>query len=340
MFGSTPLNKAEEYDFLPKGAANFAIDPVDEPSDYLFVLLPKLTMLALSAAIEPLRIANQITGQRLYRWHTATHDGQAVHCSNGVQIMPDMALPDSLRNTYTFICSGVEPNTVGNETYLNWIRKQDRFGAKFGGICTGAFQLAKAGVIRGREFTLHWENQTAFNEIYPSQTPSQNLFEFDRGLFTCGGGVAATDMMLRIIASDHGHNLSTVVADMCIHQRSTGRNSVQTSASAAIVGSRNQHLLSAISLMKSNIEEPISMDELAEGSGCSKRQLERLFRKYANETPNGFYTDLRLNHAHSLLTETDLTVTEVAAACGFNYSVLSRRFNKKFGVSPHKFKRL
>ncbi len=338
MSSDFTVSRPDDYDFVPKGSASFAVAKAGTPRDYLFVLLPKLTMLALSCAIEPLRLANQVTGQRLYRWYTATPDGLPVQCSNGVRITPDIALPDDPKTAYTFICSGVEPATVSNPTCLNWIRKQHRFGKPIGGICTGAFQLARAGILGGRRFTLHWDNQVSFNEMYPELHPSQNLFEQDQQLYTCGGGTAATDMMLKIIETDHGNDLAVVVADMCIHRRIKSEKPVQTSAIAAVIGSRNKYLLSAIAQMQAHIEEPLELETIARQAGCSKRQLERLFKKYTLMTPNQYYIDMRLNSAHALLSETDMSIAEVSAACGFSHALMSRRFRQKFNVSPHEFK--
>ena len=92
--------------------------------------------------------------------------------------------------------------------------------------------------------------------------------------------------------------------------------------------------------MEEHLEEPLAISEVAEHVRTSRRQLERLFNKYVLMTPNQFYFDLRVSRAHALLNETNMSVTEIAMATGFNSTPqLTKRFKKKFGVSPQMFRK-
>ncbi|MCF6432814.1 GlxA family transcriptional regulator [Leisingera sp. M527] len=327
--------------FVQKGAAaNLAVPFEGEPQDFYFLLLPKATMLPVAAAIEPLRIANQVTGTRLYRWYIMTEDGQPLHCSNGMVITPDTPLQPLPSDSLGFVCAGVEPQNTASEITLNWLRRESRFGRSIGGICTGAFALAQAGLIKNHKFTLHWENQPGFLESYPNLDPSPNIFEISGPLMTCGGGNAATDMMLHLIEERHGKQLAIIVADMCLHVRSGGQAAPQKSNYAVAIGSRNQRLLNALQLMQESIEEPLSIGELCDRLDISRRQLERLFSRYLNQSPMHVYFDMRLSHAFALMNETSMSVTEIALASGFNSAThFSRQFKRKFGASPHFFRK-
>ncbi len=326
--------------FIPKGAASFHLAHDGPPRDCYFLLLPKLTMLAFSAAVEPLRIANQVTRKELYRWFTLSGDGGPIRCSNGVQIQPDSGLETMSRDALVFVCSGVEPAEAASGPVLNWLRRQRAFGVQLGGICTGAFALAEIGALQGRAFTLHWENQPAFAERYPGLEPSGALYEVADGMMTCGGGSAATDMMLELIEREHGAELAIVVADMCIHTRSHNRAAPQQSAYSVAIGSRNPRLLAAMQYMQDNLEEPLTIHDIAAAMHISRRQLERLFKRYVGVSPNAFLVDLRLKRAHALLNETNLSVTEIAAACGFGSTrQMSERFREAYGRSPHHFRK-
>lgn len=330
----------ENNRFIPKGAASFKVAYEGAPKAFYFLLLPKLTMLAFSAAVEPLRIANQVANKELFRWYTMTEDGEPVGCSNGIRIMPDYQLKPLSANTYTFVCSGVEPVNAASDVTLNWLRRQRAFGSRLGGICTGAFALAQAGVLCGQNFTLHWENQPAFLEYFPSLIPTQNLYENDKNLITCGGGNAATDMMLDIIETEHGNDLAVIVADMCIHARSNNRESPQKSGYAAAISCRNKKLVRAMEYMQGNIEEPMELSEIASCVMISRRQLERLFKKYIGKSPSQFYQDLRISQAHALLNETNLSATEIAAATGFSGTgQFFATFRKKYGTSPNAYRK-
>lgn len=327
--------------FVQKGAAAKLAISFDGPAqDFYFLLLPKATMLPVAAAIEPLRIANQVSNAKMYRWYVMTEDGGPVTCSNGMTVTPDLALSQLPQDGRVFICAGVEPQHAPGETTINWLRREHRFGRKLGAICTGAFALAQAGLLSGQNFTLHWENQPGFMEMYPNLTPSANIYEITDSLVTCGGGNAATDMMLNLIEQTHGKNLAIIVADMCLHVRSSGQLTPQKSNYAVAIGSRNQRLLSALQLMQDSIEEPLSIGALCEHLDISRRQLERLFSRYLDQTPMQVYSDMRLSHAYGLMNETALTVTEIALASGFNSAThFSRQFKRKFGASPHFFRK-
>lgn len=330
----------DSTDFIPRGAASFNLDYVGPPRDFHFLLLPKLTHLAFAAAVEPLRVANQVTRHQLYRWYTITADGQPVRCSNGVRIAPDSGFRKLGEKDTVFVCAGIEPYGAASDLDLAWLRRLRAFGTRLGGICTGAFALAEAGLIGGRPFTLHWENQPAFCETYPDLSPTENLYEISGNLLTCGGGSAATDMMLDLIEADHGRDLAMVVADMCIHQRASNRKAPQRSPLSVAVGSRNQHLIGAIHKMNAQIEDPIQIESLCDDIGVSRRQLERLFAKYAGLSPSKFYVNLRVARAHALLSETDLSVTQIAVATGFSTSTqLASQFRKTYGTSPKTFRK-
>ena len=326
--------------FVPKGAASFRVDSDGPPKDIYFLLLPKLTMLAFSAALEPLRIANQVANKELYRWWLISEDGEPVPCSNGVEITPDSGLENLPRASRLFVCSGIEPAESTNSRVLAWINRQRAFGCKLGGLCTGAFALARSGVLRGQKFTLHWENQPAFSEHFDELEPSANLYEIDNDLMTCGGGSASIDMILDMIESDYGNDLAIIVSDMCLHFRSNNRKSLQKSAFSVALGSRNQNLINAMQIMQDNIEDPLEITQIADQVGISRRQLERLFQKYVELAPVQFYIDLRVSRAHALLNETDMTVAQIAAATGFGSSTqLTVRFKMRYGESPSSFRR-
>lgn len=328
--------------FIPRGAASLTVSFDGPPKVFCFLMLPRLTMLAFAAAIEPLRIANQLAKKELYRWYTLSEDGRPVRCSNGVLMAPDFPLSRCPENALAFVCAGVEPLGAAGDPTLNWLRRRRAFGKPVGGICTGAYALARSGILAGRRFTLHWENQPSFREAFPNLEPTAGLYEEDRGVWTCGGGNASTDMMLEMIETDHGKELSITVADMCIHGRTgpvTGSGSQKSSVSVAI-GSRNRHLLQAIDLMQDTLEEPLSIAEMAEQLNLSRRQIERLFKKYLNVTPNEYYYDLRVARVYALLNETHMSVSEIAAAVGFSSTThLATRFRKKFGTSPHSLRK-
>ncbi|WP_371169776.1 GlxA family transcriptional regulator [Aliiroseovarius sp. 2305UL8-7] len=323
---------------VPKGVAHVDIDAPDAPEPIVFVLVPNLSMLAFTSAIEPLRIANQLTGQSLYRWMTMSEDGDNVRCSNGIEIGIDCPLDDTPANCRIFICSGVQPELPVSTKIADWTRKQWRLGRTVGALCTGAYTLVRAGILEGHKFTLHWENIAPFREHYPDLTPVEQLYTMDKRILTCGGGSAATDLFFKLIYDTHGPVLAQAVLNMCLHTVQRSETDRQQSSTSASLGVRNDKLVRIIAHFEAHLEDSINLDEITEKLGMSRRQMERLFRQYLSTTPKKYLQNMRLQRARILLAETDMAVVDVATACGFDSGAyFSKCFREAFGMSPHKF---
>lgn len=324
---------------ISPGAASVGVDTISAPKrHFVFLLQNGLTMTALSSAIEPLRIANQLTSQSLYSWEVVSEDGENVRCSNGLEIGVQGGLRDLPRGSNLFVCSGVHPENAATQISANWVSKQWMHGCCVGSICTGAYTLAKAGLLTGKRFTLHWENIPGFIENFPHLAPESCLYTHEDRIVTCSGGTASTDLFTKYVLDDFGEELAMVVTDMCLRDTLRSGDKTQKNALAAVYGCRNPRFLNVIRKMQDNIEEPVKVDKLASEANVSLRQLERLFRRYANSSPARFYCELRIKRARALLVDTDMSVQDVALATGFNTSSqFSRHFKREFGIPPGKF---
>lgn len=322
---------------VPKGAAYF---PVGEPGptrNYAFILVPGFTLLAFASAVEPLRIANQLSQKPLYRWRILSETGEPVASSSGIAVGADDRIEALDKQTRLLVCAGNPAMAAAAPAVVAAVQRHHRFGGVVGGICTGGVALARGGLLEGRRFTLHWENQPGFVETFPDLAPTASRFETDGRLLTCGGGAASTDMMLSIIASDHGSDFAAMVSEMCLRTVMSGVEPEQRSSLAALMSSRNPILIATVTLMQRHIDDPLSMDELAAAAGYSRRHLERLFLDATGKPPGEFYRGLRLDRGRNLLSTTDLTLQEVATACGFaSVSYFSRSFRARFGTVPTK----
>jgi transcriptional regulator GlxA family with amidase domain len=324
--------------FVSKGVAHVDLPKVAEPVPVSFVLLPKFTMLAFSSAIEPLRIANQLTGQTLFRWQVLSAEGAPVACSNGVPVGADAPWAGSAPEGIVLVCSGVEPEGQASAALADWLRGLWRRGRTVGGLCTGAYALARAGILKGHRFTLHWENIQAFAETYPDLTPARQVFTMDKRVVTCAGGVAAADLMLQLINDRFGPTLSQEVMNMCLLTQRRQEEDHQTASLATRLGTRHDKLLKAAAFLEARLEEDFDLDACALHLNLSRRQIERLFSSHLGVTPVRYVNDLRLARGRALLAETDMKVTEVAVACGYaSTSHFSKSFRKKYGLSPYRF---
>ncbi|MDX6750143.1 GlxA family transcriptional regulator (plasmid) [Geminicoccaceae bacterium 1502E] len=297
--------------------------------------MPQFSLAAFTAAVEPLRLANRAAGRPLYAWQLFSRTGEAVVASSSVELRVDGSFADARRLDAAVVCSGLEVQAYSHRELLAALRRLSSHGASVGAVCTGTHVLAKAGLLDGYRATVHWENHAGLVAEFPHLEVSQELFEIDRGRFTCAGGEAATDMMLSIIARDHGGELAAQVTDQLIHHRIREPGERQRINLRTRLGVAHPRLLEVVELMESRIEEPLSCAELAAAVGSSTRQLERLFCRYLGKSPMKHYIGLRLQRARQLLRQTSMPILAVALSCGFpTASHFSKSYFEHFGCSP------
>ncbi len=304
---------------------------------FVFVLLDRFTMLAFASAIEPLRIANRMSGQTLYRFTLLSETGAPVRCSNGIQVIVDGPLGEVTHDDVVMVCGGAEIRSTSSRGVISWLRRIGRKGPVIGGVCTGAHTLAAAGLLDGRRATIHWENHDGFLEEFPDVDLTRSVFVIDGNRVTTAGGTASIDLMLTLIADDHGKDLANAVSDQLIHATIRTDRDMQRLSIPTRIGVRHPRLSRVIEIMEASIEDPVSPADLAEEVGMSTRQLERLFRRYLNRSPKRYYMELRLAKARNLLMQTDLSVINVALACGFaSPSHFSKCYRAQYGTTPYR----
>ncbi len=305
-----------------------------------FFLVPNFSMIAFTAAVEPLRIANRAAGRELYSWSVVSKSGGPVAASNGVAVTAQMSIADVDRAgrpglPTLVLCSGIGAEHYADREVFAWLRRLDRQGADIGAVCTGALVLARAGLLDDHVCTVHWENLPGFMEAFPDIEVTDDLFEIDRNRFTCSGGTAALDMMLHLIRLQHGSELATQVSEQCIMDHIRDSSAHQRQPVGQRLHVHNPKLVRVIELMEANLEEPLAQDDLARHAGLSRRQVQRLFLRHLGRPPAKYYLELRLDRARHLLYQTDMPIIDVALACGFvSASHFSKCYRQMFGRTP------
>lgn len=307
------------------------------PRRFVFVLVEGFTLLSFAGAVDALRIANRATGRALYDWVIMGEGGDTVTSSAGPSFNLNHDLGELRRGDTVVICSGVDVQNNTTSKLLNWLRRESRRGVRLAGLCTAAHVIARAGLLNGKRATIHWENHDSFAEEFDEIDLTKRVFVVDGNVMTAAGGTASIDLMLKLIAEDHGEDIANLVADQQIYtsirtDRDTQRLSVPTR-----IGVRHPKLSDVIQKMENNIEDPISPSILAQQVGMSTRQLERLFRRYLNRSPKRYYMELRLLKARNLLMQTDMSVINVALACGFSSpSHFSKCYRSHYNTTPYR----
>lgn len=308
----------------------------------VFFLIPEFTLLPFAAAVETLRIANRMLGYKAYDWRLASADGQKVYSSSGIALDVDSSLSDERRNlsgehrpNMVLICSGINVEDFNNRSVFAFLRETYNRGVAVGSLCTGAHILAQAGLLNGRRCAIHWENLPGFAEAFPQAEVYADLYEVDANLYTCAGGTASLDMMLNLIGQDFGETLVNRVCEQQLTDRVRNPQDRQRLPLRARLGVQNNKVLQIIELMESNLAEPLSLVEIAERVGLSRRQIERLFSQEMGRSPARYYLEIRLDRARHLLVQSSMPIVEVAVACGFvSASHFSKCYREIYHRSP------
>ncbi len=310
---------------------------VKAPRRFVFVLMENFTLLSFSSALDALRIANRMSGKTLYEWTFIGENEEVVSCSAGTQFKLDNSLIELHRDDTILLCGGTSIQEATTKKLIGWLRREARRGLIIGGLCTAAYPMAKAGLLDEKKATIHWENQDSFAEEFLEVELTKTVFVCDGNRYTTAGGTSSIDLLLKIIADEYGEELANAVADQMIYSSIRTDQDTQRLSVPTRIGVRHPKLSKVIQMMEINIEEPISPSILAKDVGMSTRQLERLFRRYLDRSPKRYYMELRLQKARNLLMQTDMSVINVALACGFaSPSHFSKCYRAHYDTTPYR----
>jgi AraC family transcriptional regulator, glycine betaine-responsive activator len=300
-----------------------------------FFLIPNFPMLAFSAAIEALRVANWVSGRTLYEWTLVSQDGAPVSPSSGIAMTPHKAMAEIDRFPIMLVCAGIGGNKYRNKRVFAWLRRLARNRTVMGGIGTGAYALARAGLLDGYRCTIHWEEFENFAREFPQLRLTADLFEVDRDRLTCPGGTASLDMIFHLIEQQHGRDLAWEIADEFIQHRVRSANDPQRMSLQSRTRVNDVRLLSVITAMEKNLEDPLPLKQLCTISGLSLRHLQRRFTEVMGKSPTLFYRELRLQRARKMLMHGTRSILDVAVANGFvSGSHFTRCYRAHFGRPP------
>ncbi|WP_241565179.1 GlxA family transcriptional regulator [Paenirhodobacter populi] len=310
------------------------------PRVIAFVLTPGYALMSLASAVEPLRAANLLAGRELYRIRfLSAGGGFAASTAGGGFPCEDLAAATADFDI-AFVVAGGNPLRYEDPALARALRGLHARKVPLGGISGGAAILARHGLMANRRFTVHWLHIDALQELHPDLAVERALFVIDRDRFTCAGGVAAMDMMCAIIAARHGADFARSVSDWFIHPRLRAAGEPQQLDPARRYNLHHPVLESVVGMMSSHLADPLSPAQLAQLSGASLRQLQRLFRDHLDRPMMQFYRELRLDKAEELLEQSSLGILDIALSTGFSsVAHFTRGFAARFGEPPARRRR-
>ena len=223
---------------------------------------------------------------------------------------------------------------------LEAVREAHRRGARIVSICTGAFVLAAAGLLDGREATTHWMHAELLATRYPQvSVHSDRLYIQDGSVLTSAGKTAGLDLCLHIVRLDHGAAVANALARRLVAPPHREGGQAQFIPGVGI-DSMDYPLSTLLPWVIEHLHEPLSLDDLAHEAHMSIRNLTRHFQSRSGMSPLQWLLAQRVSRAQELLETTDDSVEQIARRTGMGTSAsLRRHFNRRLGVSPDAYRR-
>ncbi|MER9707573.1 GlxA family transcriptional regulator [Mesorhizobium sp. M0204] len=311
------------------------------PAEFLVLLLPGFSQLCLSSFIDPLRLANSLSGHELFSWRLASLDGQSVASASGISVGVSGGLMDQAQPHQAdprggiLLCAGEGVEGHSSRGLRAFLRDCARSRVPVYALGTATWLLADAGVLGNSRCTIHWGKMAALSETYYDLNIDDVLFVRGGQFVTCAGELAAFDLAIDVIEDSCSDDL---VRDICQHLTADrwrdGESSQSVPPGLRYAGAAKK-LLRILQLMEKNVEEPLSLRDISRRAELSRRQIERLFARHLSTTPWQHYLSLRLLKARQLIEMTAMPITDVAIACGFvSASHFSKCFREHFKMSP------
>ncbi|WP_370275538.1 GlxA family transcriptional regulator [Salipiger bermudensis] len=307
--------------------------PSNATLEIAVLVLPRASILEVASVLDPIRSANRHLGREGFRWRVVSPDGGPVPLTCGIELPAKGGLAAAEGADVLIAVAGYGQSEGAPRNVIAGLRRMaGRFRA-VGGVDAGPWVLARAGLLDGHRATVHWEDMEDFAAAFPAVDVVADRYVVSRNRFTAGGAVPAADLMLHLIGSRCGAGVAGQVADSFLYDaRADGARPQRT---GLVPGARDPRLSAALTLMSRHLEEPLSLERIAQDQGVGVRRLEQVFRDGLGQGPGAAYLELRLQGARRMMADTAHPVQEIALRFGFSdQSSFSRAFRRRFGHPP------
>jgi len=264
-----------------------------------------------------------------------------VRSTSGLSLIADASWRGHREQVDTLLVAGGPDMTtlLNNHKLLAWLRFMSRHTRRIGSICTGAFVLAKAGLLDNRRATTHWGEVARLAQEHRSITVEpDSIYVKDGHVYTSAGITAGMDLALALVEEDLGRDIALAVARMLVLflKRPGGQSQFSTQLQAQAV--EGHRLASLLSWLTDHHHEPLTVEDMASRAGMSPRTFARVFVAETGDTPALYLEKLRLEHAVRLLETTGTSLDMTAQSCGFTgHEQLRRAFQRHKGITPQAY---
>jgi transcriptional regulator GlxA family with amidase domain len=331
-------------DLADRAAASAQTPPAasDDEATIVVLLFPGFSLLSLSSFLAPFEKANAILGRQRFRWAFASKSGGSEISSLGVamptqfrfgDVMPKMT--SSMRTEMVVMVADGITQLRAPVELSGPVRLCIRQNIPVVALGTATWLLADMGALTNTECTIHWEQLAAFSETFSGPKVTDAIYTGDAGIWSCAGETAAFDLGVALLERTLGTFLTADVCKRNVANGARDQTHRQTGWFPWTAFCTSDKLSQAIALMERSLDEPLSLERIANTLKISRRQLERLFETYLDSSPHRYYVRLRLDRARQLVEATNKPLVDIAIACGFvSASHFSKCYRLQHGCSP------
>nr|WP_245224228.1 helix-turn-helix domain-containing protein [Rhizobium halophytocola] len=304
------------------------------------LIVPDTNLILVASMIEPLRVANRVSGFELYRWRIFSLDGGPIETMSGIAVPARGAFRAGDETAPLFVLASHNWKTYATAQLKTQLVRAARHRRYLAGLESGAWLLADAALLDGHAATIHWEDFDEFALAFSQVRALRERFVIDNRRITTSGSLPTLDLVLELIRRQHGYSLALEVSRQFIHEQGGVDAAVAAMPSTGSIRTADARVAHAMRLMEEHIEQPLTLPRIARRVGVSARHLTALFATAIGAPPHVHYLALRLNAARRKVIETRQTFADICAATGFSSaSAFARSYRAHFRESPSETRR-
>lgn len=299
------------------------------------LVLSGSSLMTAACAGDPLRAANRVSGRKLFDWRYVSLDGKNPVTTAGTEWAVSGRHDPALKRDVFAIVSGFHTAEMQDRRVISRIFQASKNARTTIGVESGAWLMARAGLLDGRSATTHWEDFEEFAAAFPLVDLRPDRYVTDGRYVTTSGASPTFDMMIDLVGRHVGLASALDVASVFVYEAARGASDVQSIVSFGPANTHDTRLVRAIRAMEMCIDAPVTIAAIARRVSMSVRGLEQLFDREIGNTPGAYFLVLRLNTARRLVLDTALKMTDIALRTGFSSeAAFSRAFKREFGAAP------
>lgn len=310
------------------------------PLRMTFLVFSGSSIMCTASALDPLRAANRVAGEKLFDWTIVSPDGEPAITTCGLPVAVEGRFDGHARADVIVVIGGFGTRRQAAPALVAGLRRAARGVRAIGGVEAGTWLLGHAGLLEGRAATTHWEDMEDFAAAFPGCDVRPDRYVIDGPVFTTGGASPTFDLMLHLVRARLGMAAALDVASVFIYDQARAATDAQPLVSLGRLDGYDPRLAAAIRLMEMHLDRPLTIAAIARRTGATARTLEKTFMASVGETPGAYYRRLRLAAARRLVLDTTEPMVDIAARTGFSgTAAFSRAFSRAFGVPPARMRR-